>query len=63
MLDLDLQDVCKRAAAKLKIQWPEVQAEVARSRYDGKRLPKVKKSGKQLLPIFPELLEEFTVSW
>lgn len=62
-VDLDLQDVCKRAATKLNIQWPEVQAEVTRSRYDGKKLPKVKRTGKQLLPIFPELLEELAVSW
>ncbi|KAL7383047.1 hypothetical protein ABVT39_003943 [Epinephelus coioides] len=55
--------VCKHAAAKLNIQWPEVQAEVTRSRYDGKKLPKVKRTGKQLLPIFPELLEELAVSW
>lgn len=64
LLDLDLQVVCKRAAAKLKIQWPEVQLEAPTSHYDGKMLPKVKKTGKQFLHVFfPDLLEEFTVSW
>lgn len=62
-LDFDLHDVCKRAAAKLEIQWPEVQAEAAHSRFDGKRLPKTRKTSRQLLPIFPELLEELAVSW
>uniref|UniRef100_A0A096M526 Uncharacterized protein n=1 Tax=Poecilia formosa TaxID=48698 RepID=A0A096M526_POEFO len=52
-LDFDLHDVCKRTAAKLDIQWPEVQAE----------LPKARKTGRQLLPVFPELLEELAVSW
>uniref|UniRef100_A0A096MDS7 Uncharacterized protein n=1 Tax=Poecilia formosa TaxID=48698 RepID=A0A096MDS7_POEFO len=58
-LDVDLHDVCKRAAAKLNIQWPEVQAEEARSRFDDKKLPKAKRT----VPFFPELLEEFSVSW
>ena len=52
-LDLDMQEVCKCAAAKLNIPWPAVQTETTKSRYDGKRLPKMKKMGKQLLPVFP----------
>lgn len=55
---LDFQDVSKRTAAKLKMQ-----AEVLVSCYDGKQLPKVRRTGKQLLPIFPELLDQFAVSW
>lgn len=43
----------KRAAAKLKIQWPEVRPDAPRSCYDGEKLPKVKRT-KQLLPAFPE---------
>ena len=62
VLDLDLQDMCKHAAAKPNIQWPEVQAVAGRSRYYGKKLPKAKRTGKQLLPFFPEL-EELAVSW
>lgn len=50
ILDLDLQDVCKRATAKLKIQWPQVQVEAMKSCYDGKKLPKVKWMGKQQKP-------------
>lgn len=55
--------MCKRAAAKLNVQLPEVQAVATWFHYDGKKLPKVKKTRKQLLPIFPELLEELVVSW
>lgn len=50
ILDLDLQDLCKSATAKLKIQWPEVQVEAMKSRYDGKKLPKVKWTGKERKP-------------
>lgn len=57
-LDLDIQEVCKRMAAKLNISWPAVQVETTRSSYNGKRLPRMKKTGKQLLPVFPEVLNE-----
>lgn len=57
-VDLDLQDMCKRAVAKLNIKWPEVQAQVVRSFYDGNKLPKVKRLGKQVMAFFPELLDE-----
>lgn len=63
VLDLDLHDVCKRTSARLNIQWPVVQEETLRSRYDRKKLPQVKRARKQLLPVFLELLEELAISW
>ncbi len=63
LLSVDLQDVCKRAAEKLNIPWPTVVAETAKSRYEGKRLPRAKRAARQLLPVFPELLEELAVTW
>ncbi|KAK7139774.1 hypothetical protein R3I94_012421 [Phoxinus phoxinus] len=63
LLSVDLQDVCKRAAGKLNIPWPTVVAETAKSRYEGKRLPSAKRAARQLLPVFPELLEEVAVTW
>ena len=60
---LDLHEACRRAAAKLGIAWPEVPTETTTSRYEGKRLPKAKSSTRQLLPAFPECLEEATRSW
>lgn len=62
-LDLDMQDMCKRAAARLNIPWPTVQTEEVKSRFDGKKLPKAKKTGKQVMPIFPELLDEIAATW
>ncbi len=59
----DLHDVCKTVAAKLGIAWPETSSETTTSRYEEKRLPKVKSSARQLLPVFPECLEEVTLSW
>ncbi len=38
-------------------------AEAAKSRYEGKRLPRAKRAARQLLPVFPELLEELAVTW
>ena len=61
--DLDMHDMCKRAANRLNIPWPVAQAETPSSRFDGKRLRKAKKSGKQTLPFFPELLDEIAVTW
>ncbi len=55
--------MCKRAAEKLNISWPTVVAETAKSRYEGKRLPRVKRAARQLLPVFPELLEELALTW
>lgn len=53
-------DVCKRVSAWLALPWPAVVAEI-RSCYEGKRLSLAKSATKQLLPVFPELLEE--VAW
>ena len=55
--------MCKRAAARLAIPWPPVVVETARSRYEGKKLPLAKSAIKQLLPAFPELLDEVARSW
>ncbi len=38
-------------------------AEIAKSRYEGKRLPRAKRASRQLLPVLPELLEELAVTW
>ena len=58
-----LHEVCKRAAEKLGIAWPSAPPEKTGSRYEGKRLPKVKSAERQLLPLFPECLEEATRTW
>ncbi|KAM9391469.1 uncharacterized protein KZ484_002947 [Pholidichthys leucotaenia] len=58
----DLHEVCKRAAAKLGISWPEALTKMATSRYEGKHLPGAKTSTRQFLPVFPECLEEATRS-
>ncbi|CAM4650393.1 unnamed protein product [Leuciscus chuanchicus] len=63
LLSVDLQHMCKRAAEKLNIQWLTVVAETAKSRYEGKRLPSVKRAARQLLPVFPKFLDELAVSW
>lgn len=55
---LDMQDVCKRTAARLNIPWHGVQSEVVKSRFDGEKYPKAKKTGKHVLPVSPELLDE-----
>ncbi|KAI7792538.1 hypothetical protein IRJ41_018919, partial [Triplophysa rosa] len=47
----------------LNIPWPTVVVETAKSRYEGKRLPRAKWAARQLLLIFPELLEEVAVTW
>ena len=59
----DMLDMCKRAAAQLAIPWPTVIAETTRSRYQGKKLALAKSATKQLLPVFPELLDEVARSW
>ncbi len=55
--------MCKRVAEKLNIPWPTVVAETAKSCYEGKRLQRAKPAALQLLPVFPELLEELAVTW
>ena len=62
-LSMDLQAVCQRAASRLDIPWPEVAKETSRSRYEGKNLPQAARLTRQLLPVFPELLDEVSVSW
>ncbi|MEQ2291739.1 hypothetical protein AMECASPLE_016039 [Ameca splendens] len=62
-LDLDVQDMCKRAATRLSIPWAAIQAEVVKSRFDRKKLPKARKTGKHVLPVFPELLDKIAVTW
>ncbi|KAK5918340.1 hypothetical protein CgunFtcFv8_003113 [Champsocephalus gunnari] len=62
-LSMDLQAVCKRAAARLNILWPEMAKETSRSRYEGKHFPQAARTKRQLLPVFPEMLDEVSVSW
>lgn len=59
----DMLDVCKRAADRLGIPWPVIVTETSRSRYEGKKLPLAKSAMKQVLPVFPELLDEVARSW
>lgn len=42
----------------LNMSWPKVQAETSISHCEEKRLPKAKRPARQVLPIFPECLEE-----
>ncbi|KAK5915482.1 hypothetical protein CesoFtcFv8_001068 [Champsocephalus esox] len=62
-LSMDLQAVCQRAAARLDIPWPEVAKETSRSRYEGKLFFQTTRTKRQLLPVFPEMLDEVSVSW
>ncbi|KAL2095574.1 hypothetical protein ACEWY4_007722 [Coilia grayii] len=62
-LGTSLHEVCKRAAEKLNIPWPNAEPEKSGSRYEGKRLPRAKSAERQLLPLFPECLEEATRTW
>ncbi|KAK5900673.1 hypothetical protein CgunFtcFv8_025615 [Champsocephalus gunnari] len=62
-LSMDLQAVCKRAAVRLNVPWPEMAKETSRSRYEGKQLPQAAGKKRQLLPVFPEMLDEVSVSW
>lgn len=63
--DSDLYDVCKRAALKLNIPWPAAQdaGGTERDLYDGKRLPPVLPSTKQLLPAVPACMREMSRFW
>ncbi|KAK5919049.1 hypothetical protein CgunFtcFv8_022977 [Champsocephalus gunnari] len=62
-LNMDLQAVCKRATARLNIPWPEMAKETSRSRYERKNVPQAARTKRQLLPVFPEMLDEVSVSW
>lgn len=59
---LDMLEVCKRVTARLDIPWPAAVAETTRSRYEGKAFALARRSAKQPLPAFPELLEEMARS-
>lgn len=43
------------------VEWPE--AATTTSQYEGRRHPKAKPTTNQLLPVFPECLEEATSLW
>ena len=60
---VNLHDVCKRSANKLVIPWPNVLAATTTSRYEVSGYPKIKWENRQLLPVFPECLEEVTRTW
>ena len=55
--------MCHRAASRLDIPWPEAAKETSRSRYEGKNLPQAARTKRQLLPVFPKMLDEVSVSW
>lgn len=65
VVDCDLVEVCKRAAAKLGIAWPVTPGDpgVKRDIYDGKRLPSRLPPAKQLLPALPACVAEMKRSW
>lgn len=48
---------------KLNIIWPNTLSEKSGSRYESKLLPWEKRAERQLLPLFPEGLEETTPTW
>lgn len=52
-----MEDMPNYAAARLNIP-PAVRTKVLKSHFDGMKLPKVKKTGKQVLPVLPEILDE-----
>ena len=64
-VDSSLYEVCKRAAAKLGIQWPAAQDPEGAERdlYDGKRLPPAQPPAKQLLPAVPACMKEMSRYW
>ncbi|KAK5918734.1 hypothetical protein CgunFtcFv8_003471 [Champsocephalus gunnari] len=57
-LSMDLQAACQRTASRLDIPWPEMAKETSRSRYEGKHFPQTTRTKRQLLPVFPEMLDE-----
>ncbi|KAK5936105.1 hypothetical protein CgunFtcFv8_027607 [Champsocephalus gunnari] len=61
VLSMDLQAVCQRTASRLDIPWSEVAKETLR--YEGNNLPQAERTKRQLLPVFPEMLDEVAVSW
>lgn len=63
--ELDLLEMCRRAAAKLSIDWPSQQTGQGTERdlYDGKRLPSRAPPAKQLIPAVPACVSEMKRFW
>lgn len=57
--------MCRRAAAKLSIDWPSQQEGQGTERdlYDGKRLPSCTSPAKQLIPAVPACIAEMRYFW
>ncbi|XP_063059609.1 uncharacterized protein LOC134452882 [Engraulis encrasicolus] len=58
-----LHQACKRAAEKLGLSWPALPPPAKRSRLDGCFLPKATPTRQQRLPVFPDVMEDLTMSW
>ncbi|KAJ8333524.1 hypothetical protein SKAU_G00415320 [Synaphobranchus kaupii] len=63
--EADIHEVCKRAAAKLGLEWPASQTSEGEERdlYDGKWLPSRQPPGRQLLPAVPACMKEMRKYW
>ncbi len=63
--DVNLHEVCKRAAAKLAIDWPASLDDKGEERdlYDGKVLPSRQVPAKQLMPAVPACMKEMKRYW
>ena len=63
--ELDLLEMCRRAAAKLSIDWPSQPTGQGAERdlYDGKRLPSRAPPVKQLIPAVPACVSEMKRFW
>ncbi|KAI5094524.1 E3 ubiquitin/ISG15 ligase TRIM25-like [Silurus meridionalis] len=63
--ELDLVEVCRRAAKKLSIEWAsqQVHPDAERDLYDGKRLPSRTSPVKQLIPAVPACVTEMRRFW
>lgn len=63
--DVNLHDVCRRAADRLALEWPAPQSGQGPERdlYDGKVLPSSVTVAKQLMPVVPACLREVKRYW
>lgn len=63
--DTDLLEVCRRAAARLSIDWPSQPADKGAERdlYDGKRLPSRLPPARQFIPAVPACVAEMKRFW
>ncbi|XP_029963540.1 uncharacterized protein LOC115400030 [Salarias fasciatus] len=63
--EVDLHEVCKRAASRLGIDWPASQDDKGEERdlYDGKILPSRPVSKKQVMPVVPACMKEMKRFW